>query len=482
MEIVLRKILNLQYWLRMPRSKSSHFSFLFLHAYITNRIKNIGITAQMGDYEKRKLRIFNLLNFLQFCFGILIPIWGMSHADKLPVHAWKLAFLPAFTSLLVLLLNYLKHHEWSRLIYFILYPFLTCIVYLNGMDTGVTLHFILFGVLSVFFLKDIGYMLFTVGLSMVSYFILAVVLEHFIYEVRIENHTLYLVNEGLALTFIFYGLYLVKRENTSFQYRIIRKNKILYKKNLEIQEQNEVIAQQVKTLDEQKLVLTDLNNLKNKLFSVIAHDLKSPVYAIRNLIQNMYRQDIPAADMKKMLPEVVNDLNYTIGLMDNMLHWAKSQMTSATVKKEKIDIDELIYEMMNLFSLQAEAKQVYLDYAGTGPVYAWADKEMIRLVLRNLVSNAIKFTSVNGVVSLGVHDQETFVEIFVQDTGTGMSKETLKKINDNNFYTTKGTASEPGTGLGLMLCREFLQKNEGKMFIESEAGKGSTFSFTLPVS
>jgi two-component system sensor histidine kinase/response regulator len=106
----------------------------------------------------------------------------------------------------------------------------------------------------------------------------------------------------------------------------------------------------------------------------------------------------------------------------------------------------------------------------------------VNLVLRNLLSNAIKFTPQQGTIEVGVNQLNSFVEVYVQDSGTGISKEALLKINENNFYTTKGTASESGTGLGLMLCKEFLAKNGGQMHIESEIGKGSVFSFTLPRS
>jgi signal transduction histidine kinase len=101
-------------------------------------------------------------------------------------------------------------------------------------------------------------------------------------------------------------------------------------------------------------------------------------------------------------------------------------------------------------------------------------------VLRNLLSKAIKFTPENGSVFLGASDTGSFVEVYVQDTGTGMTTEALKKINTADYFTTKGTNNESGTGLGLMLCKEFLAKNGGRMFVESEPGAGSTFSFTLP--
>jgi signal transduction histidine kinase len=183
-----------------------------------------------------------------------------------------------------------------------------------------------------------------------------------------------------------------------------------------------------------------------------------------------------------MVPDVLNDLNFTISLMENLLQWSKSQMQSDTVKAEEVNISELIKDVLQLLHLQSEAKKVYIESKIDRPVYVYADKDMINLVLRNLLSNAIKFTPENGKIAVGVTNLASFVEIYVQDSGTGISKEAMDKINSNSFYTTKGTSSESGTGLGLMLCKEFLAKNGGQMHIESEPGKGSIFSFTLPSS
>jgi two-component system sensor histidine kinase/response regulator len=130
--------------------------------------------------------------------------------------------------------------------------------------------------------------------------------------------------------------------------------------------------------------------------------------------------------------------------------------------------------------LQEETKNVYLENKIQTPIHVYADKDMINVVVRNLVSNAIKFTPQEGKVVIEANKRDSFVEIFIKDNGTGMSIETLEKINANNFYTTKGTSNESGTGLGLMLCKEFLVKNGGRMFVESTEGKGSVFSFTLP--
>jgi two-component system sensor histidine kinase/response regulator len=133
-----------------------------------------------------------------------------------------------------------------------------------------------------------------------------------------------------------------------------------------------------------------------------------------------------------------------------------------------------------LLQLQAQNKQVYLESRLEGPVYCYADREMVNLVLRNLLSNAIKFTPEHGKVSIGATQHDGQVEVSVQDTGIGISQDNIPQLFGDNYYTTRGTNHETGTGLGLKLCKEFLEKNGGSISVTSEKGKGSTFTFTLP--
>lgn len=480
MEVLLQKMLRIQErffsinWQQMlQQGRMAPIQLL-------QQVKAIGYNPTLDEYEKRKLAIFNQLNFFQLISGIIVPVAGLFNHEQLPAAAWLIATLPALVSILVLTLNHHQKYEVALLSYFILYPFFTCVVYINGMNLGVASFFILYGVLSVFFLQDIGYMLFTIAWSMLSYFILAVVLKNYRYQLESVSKALYFFNQFLAIVYIYYGLWLIKKENTGYQLNILKKNRVLHKKNVQILRQKQDIAEKARLLKMQKEELTELNTLKNKLFSVIAHDLRSPMYALRNLFTNVKQYNVPAKEVKAMVPEVITDLNYTIGLMENLLQWAKTQMQASAVQVQMVDVNKLIEEVAQLLHLQAEAKQIYVEHKTDAPVYIMADKEMISLVLRNLLSNAIKFTPQKGSVLLGVNELSSFVEVYVQDTGTGIKAEALHKINQNDYYTTKGTDSESGTGLGLMLCREFLAKNGGQLFIESEWGKGSTISFTLP--
>lgn len=432
------------------------------------QIRLIGVTSSLDDYEKRKIGIFNQLNFFQLITGVLIPFFASFSSSRLPEGAWLLASLPSLVSLVVLWLNFLRKYELALLTYFIFYPVLTCVIYINGMNMGVELLFVLYGILSVFFFQDIGYMIFSIALSMTSYFILSVVLQRYPYQLKSINILMYMLNQILAIGYIFYGLYLIKRENTSYQRSIV--------------EQKSELTEQATKLKNQAEELAELNVLNNKLFSVISHDLKAPMYALRNFFQGAKDLKLSAREIKGMLPDVINDLNYTTGLMENLLHWAKSQIQSNEVRLRELDLNALIDEVVNILRLQAESKKISIVRKTELKVYAYADRDMISLVLRNLISNSIKFTPQGGQVIIGTHAYDSFIEVYVRDSGVGISKEEMEKINKNNFYSTNGTLNEAGTGLGLKLCKEFLVRNGGRMMIESEPGRGSTFSFTLPQS
>ena len=451
-------------------------------AQFLERVWNIGYSITLDDYEKRKLGIFNQLNFFQIITGIIVPIVAFLTSKKFPLHDWYIAILPSCISIVVLVLNYLKRYHAALLCYFIFYPVFTCFIYISGLNLGIELSFVLYGILAVFFLQDLGYMLFVISFSMVSYFMLSVTWKDYRYQLETYNYTCYLINHAVSIVYIFYGLYLIKQESTGYQFKMLVKNRELYKKNLEIEDQKKEIFEKAKLLEQQAFALNEHNKVKDKLFSIISHDLKSPMYALQNVFSNAQKFDLPAEEIKEMLPDVVNDLNYTTALMENLLQWAKWQMQSNSIYPETIDINRLVNEAVQVLHLQAETKKIKIKTKADLLVSAWADRNMISLVLRNLLSNAVKFTPERGCIEIGVNESSSCVEIYVQDSGTGINKEEIAKIYNEGFYTTNGTNDERGTGLGLMLCKEFLEKNDGHLIIESEPGSGSTFSFTLPLA
>src|SRR5450432_1667270 len=446
--------------------KSHHF---------LEEIKSLGFTRTMDELEKGKLSVFNQLNFFQFITGIVVPLLCFFGNYKFPIAAFFIASLPAWVSLVVLYLNFYFRYEAGMITYFVMYPLATSIVFMSGMNLGVELYFILNGILAVFFLPLISQMLFSLGLSMVSYFVLVVINKEYNYQLHTSNFFLYLFNQVTAIVFIFYALFLIKKENNLYQFGILATNKALKEKNEKIEKQKAEIEQKATELDE-------LNSLKNKLFSVISHDMKTPMYALRNLFRSMQQMNMSGNEIKAIIPDVVTDLNYTTGLMENLLHWVKSQMQSANISPGELNMEEIIEEAVHVHKLQASTKKISIKREMDEPFTVFADKDMVTLIFRNLLSNAIKFTPGKGQIIIRLKNEFPFCRVFIIDNGIGMDQEALKRIQEKNYYSTSGTAKETGTGLGLMLCKDFLSRNGGALMIESEKGKGSSFSFTLPLA
>lgn len=431
-----------------------------------NRIKKIGYTEELDGYAARRLGIFNTLNFIGLLTGIVIPLVAILNKGYLPVIAWIVAAAPAFISLVVLIANYYRRYNFAMLWYFILYPAITSLVYMDSIDVGIELFFILYAVFGVFFLQQLRLILLAISFSLISYFAVFIVEQNYEFVMRELNYSFYVFNHVLSVGLIFIGLFLIKKENKEYQAEILNSNEELYRYTQEIEKQKEELA--------------ELNNLKSKLFSVISHDLRTPLYGLRNLFKSVEQYDLPAEEIKVLIPDVVKDLHYTTDLMENLLQWAKSQMKGESLSPQLIDMNKLIHDVQQVVRLQAENKQVYLKTKADKPVYIYADKEMIEVVLRNLISNAIKFTPKEGEVVIDLKEEEELIEVLVSDTGTGMSEEAKNKLFGDEHFTTKGTSNESGTGLGLMICKEFLKKNGGDIHVQSELGKGSTFAFTLP--
>ncbi|MFT3824109.1 MAG: HAMP domain-containing sensor histidine kinase [Chitinophagaceae bacterium] len=444
-------------------------------------IKNIGITPGMEEYEKRKMSIFNQLNFLGLLTGIAFMCIGIAITDHLPPLAWFGAGAPLAISLFVLWLNYERYYEWSRLLYFSLYPVATCLVFLGKVNVGIELFFILYCVLSVFFLQRLINIIFSFALSVACYFVAVVLFHDYYFRLETVSYWFFIFNQLLAFGLIFYALFLVKQENTGYQFGLLQKGRELHKRNLEVEAQRREIEEKAVLLETQTHELTELNNVKNKLFSVIAHDLKTPMYALRNMFQNMQRYKVPANEMEEMLPSIVDEMNYVTGLMENLLQWAKSQMQQDVVHPEVLNMEVMVAEVFGLLHLQATNKDITLQTAITEPVYCFADREMVKLVLRNLISNAIKFTPQKGTITISASQAiGSQVKICVKDNGIGMNEKRVSQLFGNQFVTTNGTDNESGTGIGLKLCKEFIEKNDGEILVQSAPGKGSVFSFTLP--
>ena len=251
----------------------------------------------------------------------------------------------------------------------------------------------------------------------------------------------------------------------------------------EINQLNEILSYSKK--------LEDNNRTKNKFFSIIAHDLRSPFQGILGFLEVILDEfdEIDDAEKKKLLSQIFAGTQNIYDLLDNLLEWSRTQTDRIPCQPEKVLMTDVLDVITGLYGTAAEKKNITIENKITEPVSVYADRNMVRTIFRNLVSNAIKFTPKGGKVTLdarfvpaAAHSAPHMV-FSVSDTGVGIDAETIGKIFRLDEKTvTRGTENEKGTGLGLILCKEFVEKNGGAIWIESTPGKGSSFYFTLPVS
>jgi signal transduction histidine kinase len=236
-------------------------------------------------------------------------------------------------------------------------------------------------------------------------------------------------------------------------------------------------------IESQRDELTKLNATKDKFFSIIAHDLKNPFHAIIGFTDLLSQNFKKIKDSEKLeLIDLINTTTKsTYNLLENLLHWARTQTNAIKFKPAKISITDLINENVRFLQLNANKKNIDLKSDVKKDLMVFADSNMINTVLRNLLNNALKFTDHGGKVTINAKELNRHVEISVSDTGIGMDQNTLDNLfKIEEYKTTQGTSGETGTGLGLIICNEFVKKNGGKLYVESEKGKYTTFFFSLP--
>ncbi len=243
-----------------------------------------------------------------------------------------------------------------------------------------------------------------------------------------------------------------------------------------------------KKRDEEKLKayskeLATLNATKDKFFSIIAHDLKNPLSALvgfSDLVAlSLEKNDL---HMIRKNVKIMRKASYqALDLLSNLLDWARSQTGSIMFNPEMINLGAFTDDIVNLFKESSKQKGIRLFSSIPKDLFVFSDKSMTGIVLRNLVSNAIKFSSSGGMVEILAVEEEDHVDVSVKDNGTGLSqKDICKLFSVTSQFSKPGTAKEKGTGLGLILCKEFAEKQGGRIWVSSKPGEGSTFTFSIP--
>jgi signal transduction histidine kinase len=226
--------------------------------------------------------------------------------------------------------------------------------------------------------------------------------------------------------------------------------------------------------------LSRANLVKDKLFSIISHDLRSPLNSLRGLLELTGRENINQKEFQQLLPTIRQNLNGSLQLVDNLLNWASTQMKGMSAKPDRIRLAPIVEENLALYKTIARNKNIRLVNQVSAGVEVVADPNMTKLIVRNLVSNGIKFTPAGGSVEISASVNGEHTQVCVADTGVGIPAEFKERIFEVDINrSTRGTNDEKGTGIGLLLCKEFVEKNGGVLWVESDRQHGSKFKFTL---
>ena len=282
-----------------------------------------------------------------------------------------------------------------------------------------------------------------------------------------EVHLLTIVGIPISVTIV---AYFVRKKEAELYRNIIRENT-----------ERKQTEEKLKQVNHE---LKELNATKDKFFSIVAHDLKNPFTALIGstglLVENIHKMD---TEQIIKLSQVLNDSAKSgYAILQNLLDWSRSQTGLMKINIEKINLKNLIEENISSHLLISTNKEINLRSDIEDDIFVFTDRNMINIVLRNLLGNAVKFTPKFGKVTVSTNLDGNDVSVLVRDTGTGISNDNINKLfRIDTDYKRPGTANEQGTGLGLKLSKEFVEKLGGKIWVESELGKGCDFKFTLPL-
>lgn len=260
--------------------------------------------------------------------------------------------------------------------------------------------------------------------------------------------------------------------------RIIQKraNATLTSRNLAIEQQKEEMQAQAENL-------LELNQLKSKLFSVISHDLRGPISNLHALLSLLTTKSMTAEEFINISLKLKANLNVTQRTLENLLNWSLSQMDGLRTEARTFDVRGVIEDVCHLMNEMAERKHLTFEISGALPTAVRADLNQIQLILRNLIHNAVKFSRQNSIIRVSTVSEGNHCCVRVEDFGIGMTPEERGMVGDHPHHFTKvGTLEEKGTGLGLLLCKEFVKRNGGELVIHSTPGQGTTVSFTVPLA
>ncbi len=244
---------------------------------------------------------------------------------------------------------------------------------------------------------------------------------------------------------------------------------------------NKLLNEQTNQIKQKSEELEELNTTKDKIFSIISHDLRSPLHSLISFsdLMSKHYKELSSEEVENMMMQLRNNVDATLKMTENLIQWGKLQMEQAQISPLQFDVSEVIEELYAVYKANAKNKDISFKLS-LQSCMVFADKDHVELILRNLINNALKFTSSQGEVKVSCYPEGTNTIVEITDNGQGINTQMIENLFNLKVGSTQGTSGEKGSGLGLMLCYEYAAKNNGKIMVESEMNKGSIFKLLLP--
>ena len=281
-----------------------------------------------------------------------------------------------------------------------------------------------------------------------------------------------------SVSVILFMLYLL-----TIIYQYTKNNKVREKLYSELELKNQDIESQQMLITAQNHNLSELNQTKNKLFSILSHDLRSPIASIQQVLGLLREGEISSEELKVLAEHLITQVDSTSIMLNNILHWSMTQLDGAKINKENIDLEKVVRDSIAGLNLMAKAKEIkFIHTNSEKDTVVDADKGHVQIILNNLLSNAIKFTPIAGTIEIRYSEDGTFIHMHINDSGKGISQAKIEEILnfDKRVVSEKGTGFEEGTGLGLLLVKQFLSDNNGQLDIVHHQEGGTEFIASLP--
>jgi two-component system sensor histidine kinase/response regulator len=251
--------------------------------------------------------------------------------------------------------------------------------------------------------------------------------------------------------------------------------------NEELNALNEELLKQMNIVSSQNIELEKLNAIKNKFFSIVSHDLRSPLNNLKMLFELYHKGELNKEELNDLLVKLGDTIYNTAGFLDNLLEWAKNQLEGININPENFSLLTIVKENLNLVDSQLRAKNIIIENSIVNDINVYADPNMINIVIRNILSNAVKFCTADDLISFDAKIVGNEILLRIRDTGRGMDEETKNNLFTLSHQTSIGTSGEKGYQIGLILCKDMIMQNGGKITVDSELGEGTTFLINLPL-